>query len=344
VEQGTLAVSNLSEKTGWTKAIWIIGKWTSLILSNIPLALISLPASYGASQFSHHYYPEPWNWILGGAFESTYLGAWIFAQKKNRPIFIATILVASLCGAIFNTLHVAQIEGLVKRGGDFGDWVLAVIHGAPMSLLGLAYAGLLHFSSDEGKVSLKLKAKIDKAVEAATSVLTAEIEQLKSVLSQWERYGHETAKAQERMAAEHQTVLKELETKEEIVQKLLEAVEQSKKDYEALQASNRQELDNLLAESETRVAELQERLSVTQDNKPHGNLTVLRRADENEKSGTNDFLSIFKANPTPEGLLPAIKVGVSDGTLNKWISRYANGQFTLGQAKRLLQETVGAEV
>jgi hypothetical protein len=343
----------------WTRALYLSGKWLSLILSNIPLALISLPASYGAAQFSQRYYPEPWNWVLGGAFESTYLGAWIFAQKKNRPIFIATILVASLCGAIFNTLHVAQVEGLVRRGGNFGDWILAVIHGAPMSLLGLAYAGLLHFSADESKTNLK--DKIKTAVEAATKQFQDELSKLSSSLGQWKEYAASLANSVQTLQGQYESVLAENTATKDKMADLLVQLDNSTKIISDMEASQVQELEQLISRYEAQIDELKSRLE-----KPsgHAQLTVLRpsakkdnepedkaievKLDNSTKEDkpiidTASILSRFKTEPTIENLLPAFEAGVSEGTISKWIQR-SKASFTLGQAKSVYLQRAGAGV
>ena len=132
------------------KTTQTIGNGLKNLIANVPLALLALPASYGAARFSEKVYQEPVNWVLGGAFESAYTGAIFFAQKKSRYIFMLTVASAVICGVIYNTLWAATTDTLLDNQFWAIRWLIALIHGAPLSVLAFAYAMLMHKTSDAG--------------------------------------------------------------------------------------------------------------------------------------------------------------------------------------------------
>jgi hypothetical protein len=118
-------------------------------LSNAPLALIALPAAYGSAAFESRVYEWPWNIGIGIGVEAAYTGIIFFAVRKSKKAFLATALTAMCVGVIYNTLHGAVAYDLLKEPGLLGGWVLALVHGAPLSILAFTYGMLMHHSSDE---------------------------------------------------------------------------------------------------------------------------------------------------------------------------------------------------
>lgn len=129
---------------------WAIAQKVTLsFLSSLPAALVALPAAYGSAMFSQTVYEPPWNAAIGIGVESCYIGLILFARKKSRKTFVMTALAALLCSVIYNTLHAAEVKGLLANQAWFIDWLLALLHGSPLPLLGFSYFMLLHSSSDE---------------------------------------------------------------------------------------------------------------------------------------------------------------------------------------------------
>jgi hypothetical protein len=121
---------------------------TTNFVSSVPAALVALPAAYGSAMFSKDIYGEPFNWSIGIGIEASYIGLVLFARKKSYKTFLTTALAALVCGVIYNTLHAAEVKGLLENQGTEVLWLLAFVHGAPLSILGFSYFMLLHRSSD----------------------------------------------------------------------------------------------------------------------------------------------------------------------------------------------------
>jgi hypothetical protein len=164
-----------------------IGNGLKNLIANIPLALLALPASYGAARFSEKVYQEPVNWILGGAFESAYTGAIFFAQKKSRSIFMVTVASAVICGVIYNTLWAATTDTLLDNQFWAIRWLIALIHGAPLSVLAFAYAMLMHKTSDaETVVEIPVIQPQDNTLQdQKLEILNAQIQQDRTTLVSW---------------------------------------------------------------------------------------------------------------------------------------------------------------
>ncbi len=128
--------------------------WASLkkvivnFVSSVPAALVAIPAAIGSAEFSRRVYQEPWNIAIGLGIESCYIGLILFARNKGFRAYLTTALTALICGVIYNTLHAAEVEGLLGSVGWQWEWVLAFVHGSPLSILGFSYFMLLHSSSD----------------------------------------------------------------------------------------------------------------------------------------------------------------------------------------------------
>jgi hypothetical protein len=171
-------VGRIEDKTAMTKT-QTVGNGIKNLIANVPLALLALPASYGAARFSEKVYQEPVNWILGGAFESAYTGAIFFAQKKSKRIFAITVASAVICGVIYNTLWAATTDNLLANQIFQIRWLIALIHGAPLSVLAFAYAMLMHKTSDavEEAVSTPILPVVD------TTLVEAERKEKEEALS-----------------------------------------------------------------------------------------------------------------------------------------------------------------
>jgi hypothetical protein len=118
-----------------------------LILSNTPLAMLGLAASFGVGAFESLVYPLLVAVVVAAAFESVYLGAIFFSRNKKSKLFLWTVGAAVSCGVIYNVLYSASVgDDLAWKGG--WQWVLYALHGAPLSIVAFLYASLMHFGSD----------------------------------------------------------------------------------------------------------------------------------------------------------------------------------------------------
>jgi hypothetical protein len=158
----------------------IVQKVSVTVLSSIPAALVALPAAYGSAQFSQSVYEPPWNAAIGIGIEGCYIGLILFAQKKSRRAFLMTALSALVCSIIYNTLHAAEVKGLLKEQAWFIEWGLSFLHGTPLPLLGFSYFMLLHSSSDEIAPPLQPQAYFS---EGPVPALAAPTERSSSAIS-----------------------------------------------------------------------------------------------------------------------------------------------------------------
>ncbi len=138
-------------------------------VQRIPIALLTIPSSYGVGAFAKEKLEEPFNWIAGVAFEAAYIGAVALAdqQKDVRDrwtmiLWVIVNLVAVVCSALMNTLFFA--DGQYARITPE-----AITHGVPLAILNFCYALLLH-----SIVSNQQKREIQK-VEQATELQARQI-------------------------------------------------------------------------------------------------------------------------------------------------------------------------
>jgi hypothetical protein len=146
-------------------------KWQAFF-ANLPLVMLGIAASYGVASFSEPVYAPPVNWIMAASFECCYIGAIVMARHKRRDIFRATVIIAVLCAALYNTLHAATVDGLLTTQHVAIHWLLALVHGAPLSVLAFFYAMLLHADSDAVRQQPAISApaqSVDNQVEATRS-------------------------------------------------------------------------------------------------------------------------------------------------------------------------------
>jgi len=151
--------------------------WASLkkvivsFVSSVPAALVAIPAAIGSAEFSRRVYQEPWNIAIGLGIESCYIGLILFARNKGFRAYLTTALTALICGVIYNTLHAAEMEGLLGSVGWQWEWVLAFVHGSPLSILGFSYFMLLHSSSDARENSQQIAdAQLERQTLSTVSV------------------------------------------------------------------------------------------------------------------------------------------------------------------------------
>lgn len=114
------------------------------LLTHLPIILLAIPASYGAYDYGRIIFPEAVAVALGFAFEFTYIGCVFFAPKKSKGIYLTTVMMAVLIGALYNVLNAAKH----LRADDTGTWAEAIVHGAPMSVICVFYALLVHPSAN----------------------------------------------------------------------------------------------------------------------------------------------------------------------------------------------------
>ncbi len=118
------------------------------VLSILPLPMLGLAASFGVYFFSTRFVPE---WVAIGeamAFELTYIGLTasraISGAKYKRARWVSMAAVA--VSVIYNTLaaalhlHPEVLDILKPTENGFwpgvGFWVVAMLHGAPLAILG----------------------------------------------------------------------------------------------------------------------------------------------------------------------------------------------------------------
>ena len=118
------------------------------VLSILPLPMLGLAASFGVYFFSTRFVPE---WVAIGeamAFELTYIGLTasraISGAKYKRARWVS--LAAVGVSVIYNTLaaalhlHPEMMDILKPTENGFwpgvGFWVVAMLHGAPLAILG----------------------------------------------------------------------------------------------------------------------------------------------------------------------------------------------------------------
>lgn len=139
-------------------------------LKKTPMLLLGLPAAYGTAKYSYPVYHEV-SWLIGAGVESVYIAAVLFAHNKKRKPFFITVTTAVICSVIYNTLFAALMAGS-EKSTDLISWLFAAIHGAPLSILTLVYAVLMHPSSDDNKVQVNRVAELEqKLTEAGQALL-----------------------------------------------------------------------------------------------------------------------------------------------------------------------------
>jgi len=112
----------------------------------LPLPMLGLAASYGVYFFASQFVPIYIAVIEACAFELTYIGlASMKGLNKERRSYARKVSVgAVVVSIIYNTISAAmhQDPNLLDNLNWFWFWVLSVLHGAPLALLGYFMADL----------------------------------------------------------------------------------------------------------------------------------------------------------------------------------------------------------
>jgi len=113
-------------------------------LRRVPMFLLALPAAYGVGAFAGAYLPAPFNWVAGGAFEATYIGAIAIADQQTEDgDWVTTLLwwlvnLAAVAASILSNL-------LWFSGGAYARITAEIAtHAVPLPVLGFFYGLLLH--------------------------------------------------------------------------------------------------------------------------------------------------------------------------------------------------------
>lgn len=117
------------------------------ILQSSSLPMLGLAASYGVYVFSSHFFPPAIAMIEASAFELTYIGLSTMKGLSDRQKKVAknVSIGALVTSVIYNTLAGA----LIMKPEIFDDlnvfcfWLVALIHGAPLAILGYSVSTLV---------------------------------------------------------------------------------------------------------------------------------------------------------------------------------------------------------
>lgn len=117
-------------------------------LSQWSLPMLALPASYGVYFFASHVIPEFFAVAEACAFEMTYIGM-ALAKGKNpdkKKRFDRVAMGAVMVSIIYNTITAAAHldPTLLKNPDIIKLWILAILHGFPLAILGYQVANLLY--------------------------------------------------------------------------------------------------------------------------------------------------------------------------------------------------------
>lgn len=116
------------------------------VIQIAPLPMLGLAASYGVYFFAIQFVPWFIALIEASAFELIYIGLasmkGLSEKQKKRAAKVSKLAV--VVSMIYNTLAAAihQDTTLIEDLGPFWFWTIAVIHGAPLALLGYYIADL----------------------------------------------------------------------------------------------------------------------------------------------------------------------------------------------------------
>jgi hypothetical protein len=119
------------------------------------VCLLAISAAYASSQFAGHNGLFPLNYAQAIAFELVYLGAIAMAHTTNQ--WFKPVVISGACtSALYVTLYALQHYGVMTQVEALSDplWYpyvalgvtigLALIHGVPLTGLGLLYNFLIH--------------------------------------------------------------------------------------------------------------------------------------------------------------------------------------------------------
>lgn len=115
------------------------------VVACAPLVLLAIPSSYGVGRFFNLIDPDIVSWMAGAAFESAYLGAITFRERRSQGKFITVIVMAVAASVTCNIMDAALELRLLREGHfDWVGWMLSAFLGVFLPLVNLAYAFLMH--------------------------------------------------------------------------------------------------------------------------------------------------------------------------------------------------------
>ena len=117
-------------------------------LSQASLPMLALPASYGVYYFASHVIPEGFAIAEAAAFELTYIGM-ALAKGKNpdkKKRFDRVAIGAVVVSIVYNTITAAaHLDPELLKNPDFITlWILSILHGFPLAILGYQVSNLLY--------------------------------------------------------------------------------------------------------------------------------------------------------------------------------------------------------
>lgn len=126
----------------------VFGSWLIAFLKFAPLPMLGLAAAHGVYSFSTMFGSglsgEIFAWITAAAFEATYIGLSLtqFKTPEQKHLAKKTALGAVAVSAIFNSLSGVYVYEQ--------SWILSLVHGVPLALIGYLVAEL-RFQTNKSK-------------------------------------------------------------------------------------------------------------------------------------------------------------------------------------------------
>ena len=140
-------------------AAWHLKLWYMLVAlpwyairTYPPIFLIASSAAYASSQFAAHrgVFPVPFNYMQAIAFEWVYLGAIALASRKTHWFYI-TVGAGAFTSMLYIFLHSASVYGLLDNLQPVWLFVFAMVHAAPLTIVGVSYMVLFHINAKANK-------------------------------------------------------------------------------------------------------------------------------------------------------------------------------------------------
>jgi len=133
------------------------------------LLMLGLSASHGVYQFGLLYVSPLFAFITAAAFEFTYIGLSVMAITTDKGQKKATWVAR---GAMFVSVAYNVISGFLHRNpiAEFNIWVevlFAMLHGAPLAVVGYFLATLILHTSQENATSTTIRLHKGKESKAS---------------------------------------------------------------------------------------------------------------------------------------------------------------------------------